>query len=180
VFLGKLNNRVLYHCARDIAQEMQHQRLGHQIILEGLALRILIETLRSWPRKAVENCEVDLTPRLPRRDFVRAYEFMRWCRKDTFRLQHLCRFLGSSEGRFTRLFRAATNTSPANFYNRLLLERGRDLLADKTMSIKEISFHLGYKTCSHFVVAFHREFGIPPHAYRQGCDQDSINILDPV
>ena len=53
---------------------------------------------------------------------------MRWHRKDEFRLKNLCRFPGSSEERFTRLFRAATNASPAQFYNRMLLERGRTQL----------------------------------------------------
>jgi AraC-like DNA-binding protein len=170
VFLGKINSHVLYSCALDIAQELSRRELGHAIVVEGLAMRMLVETLRSWPRAGVERCEVDWTPRLPRRDFVRAYEFMRWCRKDAFRVQHLCRFLGSSEERFTRLFRAATSDSPASFYNRMLLERGRDLLRDRSLPVKEVSYLLGFKTSSHFVVAFRRQFGTTPLEYRNACD----------
>jgi AraC-like DNA-binding protein len=95
---------------------------------------------------------------------------MRWCRKDAFRVQHLCRFLGSSEERFTRLFRAATSDSPASFYNRMLLERGRDLLRDRSLPVKEVSYLLGFKTSSHFVVAFRRQFGTTPLEYRNACD----------
>jgi transcriptional regulator GlxA family with amidase domain len=125
----------------------------------------------------VELCEVDWTPRLPRRDFVRAYEFMRWCKKDAFRLQRLCRFLGSSEERFTRLFRAATNASPAQFYNRMLLDRGSELLENHNLSVKEISYLLGFKTSSHFVAAFGRQFGSTPLEYRNRCEPVSVNQL---
>jgi len=173
IFLGKLQDRVLQACAVDLAKELRDRALGHEIVVEGLALRVLVETLRAWPRAHVEKCEVDFNPRLPRRDFVRAYEFMRWCRKDQFRLEHLCRFLGSSEERFSRLFLAATHATPASFYNRILLEYGRDLLVDRVMSVKEVSLLLGFKTASHFIAAFHRQFGLPPHEYRLKCDPDA-------
>jgi AraC-like DNA-binding protein len=170
VFLGKLDDRILHACAVDIANELRGRALGHAIVIEGLALRVLIETLRAWPRARVEACAVDFTPRLPRHDFVRAYEFMRWCRKDAFRLERLCRFLGSSEERFTRLFLAATNSTPASFYNQMLLEHGRDLLRDPALSVKEVSFLLGFKTPSHFIMAFRRQFGRSPQEYRHNWD----------
>jgi AraC-like DNA-binding protein len=166
VFLKKIHSCVLYSCALDIAQELGQHALGRNIVLDALAMRMMVETLRSWPRSGVELCAVDSTPRLPRRDFIRAYEFMRWCRKDAFRLQQLCQFLGTSEERFTRLFRAATNTSPANFYNRMLLERGRDLLQNRALSVKEVGYLLGFKTSSHFVFSFHRQFGMTPLEWR--------------
>jgi transcriptional regulator GlxA family with amidase domain len=173
--MGKINSPVLYACALDFVEELRQQKRGHQLVLGTLALRMLVEALRCWPRANLEYGEIDTTPRLPRRDFIRVYEFMTWCRKDAFRLEQLCRFLGSSEERFTRLFRAATNTSPANFYNRMLLERGRDLLVDPSMSVKEISYTLGFRTTSHFVASFHREFGAPPAKYRaNGGDNDSL------
>jgi AraC-like DNA-binding protein len=167
VFSGKLASRVLHVCAHDIVRELRNRELGHKLVIEGLATRMLIETLRAWPRSHVGQSEIDPAPRLPRRDFIRAYDFMRWCKKDAFRVQHLCQFLSSSEERFTRLFMAATNSTPANFYNQLLLERSRDLLRDSGFAVKAISFELGFKTTSHFIVSFRRNFGITPQKYRQ-------------
>ena len=94
VFLGKLSLRVIMSCAQDILVELRRREPGQSVVLEGLAMRILVETLRAWPRDSVHRCEVDSTPRLPRYEFVRAYDFMRWCRKDTFRMDQLCQFLG--------------------------------------------------------------------------------------
>jgi AraC-like DNA-binding protein len=166
VFLGSLENSILSRSARELARELQAREHGHKIVIQGLGMRMLVEALRAWPRSQVDRCEVDSRPRLPRRDFVRAYEFMRWCRKDAFRLKHLCGLLGSSEERFARLFRAATDCSPATFYNRLLLERARDILRDPSLSIKEVGFEVGFRTTSHFIAAFRQRFGASPNEYR--------------
>ncbi len=167
LFTGSLDNTILHECAVAMAEELRRREAGHKVIVETLALRLLVETLRTWPRDQIKTSVPDAVPRLPQRDFVRAYEYMRRCRKGTFRLEHLSRFLGISKERFTRLFLASTNHTPANFYNRMLLERGRELLRDPKLSIKEISFQLGFKTASHFIVAFRREFSAAPQEYRQ-------------
>jgi AraC-like DNA-binding protein len=165
-FVGKVSSQTIGRAAQEIAEEMRNRAFAYEAIIEGLAMRILVESFRLWPRERSGEIPEDTTPRLARRDHVRAYEFMRWCRKDSFPIQHLCRFLGTSEERFNRLFRAATNDSPANFYNRLLLDRGCALLEDPALSVKEISYQLGFKTPSHFVVTFRRKFGTTPQDYR--------------
>jgi AraC-like DNA-binding protein len=167
VFTGKFSSAVLHDCAIDIARELRSCDIGHEIIVEGLAKRILVGTMRAWPRQQVDRCDLDRTPRLPRRDFIRAYEFMRWCRKDSFRLQNLCQFLGTSEERFARLFQTATQHTPASFYNQLLMERSCELLRDGGIAVKAISYELGFKTSSHFTVCFKRQFRITPQEYRQ-------------
>lgn len=166
-FLGKVQDAGLLEIAQEIAQELKRQRPGHKVIIETQSLRLLIETLRRWPRSGIVGVAADLANRLPRREFIRAYEFMRRCRKEDFRLPHLCRFLGSSEERFTRLFLATTRHPPASFYNRLLLDRARKLLCNPKLSIKAIGFELGYKTSSHFIAAFRREYAVAPQEYRQ-------------
>lgn len=165
-FVGKAGDAAVYECARIIAEELRRGLPGHRLVVETMLTRLLVETLRAWPRGQIEKLPADLSPRLPRRDFVRAHEFMRWCRKDNFRLQRLCQFLGSSEERLNRLFLSSTRHTPANFYNRMLLERGQELLRDPALSVKEIGFQLGFKTSSHFIAAFRREFAATPQEYR--------------
>lgn len=166
-FLGKVNGSILLDCAQSIAQELKTKQVGHQLVIETQAIRLLVEIVRRWPHSGMFEIEADLSHRLPRREFVRAYEFMRWCRKESFRVQHLCRFLGSSEERFTRLFLASTQNTPASFYNRMLLERAVEALRNPKLSIKEIGFDLGFKSASHFIAAFRREFDVSPQEYRQ-------------
>lgn len=166
-FTGKVQSAALANCAHSIAHELKHKPSGHNIVLETQAIQLVIEAIRAWPREAVKEIAYQAALRLSRREFVRAYEYMRSCRKEDFRLQHLCRFLGSSEDRFARLFLASTGDTPARFYNRLLLDRALDLLRDAKLSIKRITFELGFKTSSHFIAVFHREFAISPQEFRE-------------
>lgn len=165
-FTGTFGNEIIQICARGMTRELKQRGAGHSLILESIAMRLLAEILRAWPRNQIISIPVEPKARLSQRDFIRAYEFMRSCRKEAFRVEHLCSFLGSSEENFTRLFSASLGRPPASFYNRMLLERGRDLLCDSNLSIKEISFELGFKTTSHFIVAFRREFNFSPQKYR--------------
>lgn len=166
-FTGNLKNDIVHNCARNIAKEFRSREAGQKLIVEILAMRLLMEIMRSWSHHQIRTIVADFTPRLRPHDFLRAYEYMRHCRKDTFRLSHLCNFLGISQERFARLFFASTKQTPASFYNRMLLERGCELLREPALLIKEISFELGFKTTSHFIVAFRREFAAAPQEYRE-------------
>jgi AraC-like DNA-binding protein len=170
LFMGRIASAAVHECARVIADELRSGLPGHNIVIETMAARLLVEAIRAWPRTNIEKIPADLSPRLPRRDFVRAHEFMRWCRKDHFSLQQLCQFLGSSEERLNRLFLASTGHTPASFYNRMLLERARSMLHESQHSVKEIGFHLGFKTSSHFIAAFRREFNTTPQEFRKRVD----------
>jgi|GEM_PF-1251583 len=176
LFTGELENGVLHECARTIANELRGGLPGHKVVVETMATRLMVETLRAWPKQNIHQVKADLSPRLPRRDFVRAHEFMRWCRKENFRLQNLCQFLGSSEERFARLFLASTQHTPANFYNRMLLARACELLREPKLSVKEIGFTLGFKTSSHFIAAFRREFNTTPQECREGDNLNSLTL----
>jgi AraC-like DNA-binding protein len=165
-FLGALEQGSVHEAAQRIRSEFVENRPGQAFAIEILGRQLLLEVLRSWPKARIEKIPADLTPRLPRKDFVRAYEFMRTCQKQDFRLQSLCQFLGSSEERFTRLFLSSTRSTPAVFYNRLLMERARELLKNEAFSVKEIAFQLGFKTPSHFISVFRKEFGCSPQKHQ--------------
>ena len=167
VFRGKFHSPTLHECAAGLAGELSAREVGHTIVVEGMASRLLIEALRGWPRSQVDRAPMEATGRLPRRDFVRAYEFMRWCRKDEFRLRTLCHFLGTSEERFARLFFGATGSTPAHFYNALLIDRSRELLRDGSIPVKAVGYELGFKTSSHFIASFKRQSGLTPLEFRR-------------
>jgi transcriptional regulator GlxA family with amidase domain len=166
-FIGKAQGAVLQDCALGIAKELKGSQQGHEVIIETQAIRLLVETMRLWPRFGIAEVKTDSSQRLPRNEFVRAYEFMRSCRKENFRLQFLCRFLGSSEERFTRLFQCSTQQTPASFYNNMVLERACGLMANHMLSIKEIAFELGFKSSSHFIATFRRKYAVSPQKYRE-------------
>ena len=173
-FTGAMKSTVAQECVRIITDELARREAGYKVVVGLQAMRLVAAVLRAWPRSQIRPIPRDTVPRLSQQDFLRAYEYMRSCRKDNFRLRQLCAFLGFSKERFTRLFLTSTRQSPASFYNRLLLKRGLKLLCDSFLSTKEISFELGYKTNSHFIVAFRREFNASPQEYRKNRRLDPI------
>lgn len=85
-------------------------------------------------------------------------------RADGETLAALCHL---SETHFRRLFTAAYGVSPLRYRNELLVARGKELLAEGTLSVKEVAFALGFSDPGYFSRLFHRIAGIPPEDYRK-------------
>ncbi|MFC3150159.1 GlxA family transcriptional regulator [Litoribrevibacter euphylliae] len=60
----------------------------------------------------------------------------------------------------------AFNMSPAQLLSELRLERGRTLLQDETLSVKQIAAQVGFNQTPTFSRAFSQRFGVSPRAYR--------------
>ena len=72
-------------------------------------------------------------------------------RLDTgFSIEELAKHCGMGVHHFTRLFKASTGRNPYRFVMDLRISRARDLLANTTLSLIEISYKLGFASQSHF------------------------------
>jgi AraC-like DNA-binding protein len=67
---------------------------------------------------------------------------------------------------FCRLFKAETGFTPAKYIKHLKLQRGKHLLENTFLSIKEITHKVGLNDESHFVKDFKSVFGVTPAKYR--------------
>ncbi|BBO82353.1 hypothetical protein DSCO28_29190 [Desulfosarcina ovata subsp. sediminis] len=47
------------------------------------------------------------------------------------------------------------------------IEKARQMVKDKDLSMTQIAYDLGYSSSSHFAKTFHDSFGISPSCYRQ-------------
>lgn len=65
-----------------------------------------------------------------------------------------------------RLFRRHLNTSPARYYLKLRLERGRTLLEQTTLPVQEVAFASGFTSASHFTKCYRTMYGHTPRAER--------------
>lgn len=72
-----------------------------------------------------------------------------------------------SEAAFYRAFRAGVGLSPKQYWLRLRLDKARQLLTDDTLSVADITFHLGFCDEAHFCKLFRRHTGLTPGQYRQ-------------
>ncbi len=81
-------------------------------------------------------------------------------------IAELSRRLGVSPRKLNERFRAAFGVTLSDWRVDWRLNRARALLADSTLSIREISERLGYGAVSNFTNAFTKRFGMPPARYR--------------
>lgn len=77
-------------------------------------------------------------------------------------IARLCDYLNVSQSTLYRLFTAAEGMSPLAFFHRTRMARARDLLAARTLSVKEIAHVLGYRHANDLSRAHRRHFGEAP------------------
>jgi len=81
-------------------------------------------------------------------------------------IRDLAAYHSLSPSRFSAIFREVHGRGPGRFLREARLERARALLADPTLSIKEIAAECGYADVSHFSHAFRQAMGHSPRESR--------------
>jgi transcriptional regulator GlxA family with amidase domain len=78
----------------------------------------------------------------------------------------LQRAAGVGSSQLNVLFRDLTGYTPMEYMRRLRVELARELLADPSLSIKEVAARTGFSDPNHFSRVFTHLDGIPPTAFR--------------
>ena len=68
---------------------------------------------------------------------------------------------------FAKTFRQAMGIAPHRYFIDLRMAKARELLAAGSLSIQEISYHVGFADRSHFTAQFARIVGTTPGRYRR-------------
>lgn len=72
-----------------------------------------------------------------------------------------------SPGHFTRAFRETTGLPPHRWLLRCRIDRARELLADRSLTLSEVALAAGFADQSHLTRVFTRTLGIAPGALRR-------------
>ncbi len=66
----------------------------------------------------------------------------------------------------SRHLKSKFNLSFKEYINKIRLEEAKKLLLNSPLSVKEISYAVGFATTNHFTRVFKQEFGVPPSEFR--------------
>jgi AraC family transcriptional regulator len=83
------------------------------------------------------------------------------------RVATLANLVGMQDYTFAREFRALTGMSPHQWVIEHRLARAAAFLSDKTLSIAEIAYEVGFSSQAHLTALFSRRMGMAPAAYRK-------------
>jgi AraC family transcriptional regulator len=137
------------------------ERLYTEHLAQALAVRVLF-----FGRGTKPPSNNGRTYGLPGHLLRRVIERMRSFDSD-LSLQALANESGYSRVHFVRMFKAATGSSPHNYLLNLKVERVRELLKDRSMSLIDIALDCGFSSHSHMSRLFHKVVGVTPSAYRR-------------
>jgi AraC-like DNA-binding protein len=76
------------------------------------------------------------------------------------------RELGITESHLSRLLHEHGQTSFSRYLLKLRMERAISLLSDRTLTVKEVAYHCGYRDDSYFIRAFSAYHGVSPGKWR--------------
>ncbi len=74
---------------------------------------------------------------------------------------------GYSRNHFLRMFRAATERTPHQYFLRLRIEKAQSLMKNQSLRIIDIAESCGFTSQSYFSHVFRRVIGITPRQYRR-------------
>jgi AraC family transcriptional regulator len=74
---------------------------------------------------------------------------------------------GYSRNHFLRMFRAATECTPHQYFLRLRIEKAQSLMKDQSLRIIDIAESCGFTSQSQFSRVFRRVVGVTPRQYRR-------------
>lgn len=144
-------------------QELAAPGLCSQLVLDSISVALAAEMVQQFAR--------DEKPGIARRGALDQHylrTLIARVREEAGRVntEQLAADRGISIRHYERLFRAATGESPAAFCRRHMLALAKDLLADKSLLIKEIAYRCGFANTASFSVAFRQIEDCSPQQFR--------------
>lgn len=88
------------------------------------------------------------------------------CYMESFTLARLGRRYGLSEKYFASRFKQYVGASPIEYLTICRMNVARELLATTTLSIKEVSYQVGYEDALYFSRQFKSRFGVSPSQWK--------------
>ena len=99
-------------------------------------------------------------------DIKKVFRYIQEHIAENFSLDDAASFAGVSSFYLSKLFKEETGETFINYVTDRRLEKGRIMLCETELSIKEISAEIGYNDQNYFSRIFKNKFGISPTDFR--------------
>jgi YesN/AraC family two-component response regulator len=86
---------------------------------------------------------------------------------ENFSVETLAEILNMSNSSLYRKLKSLTNLSSAEFIRSIRIKRSAQLLQDKSKTVSEIAYEVGFNDMKHFRQVFHKQFNCSPTEFRE-------------
>ncbi|MEC9483261.1 MAG: GlxA family transcriptional regulator [Halomonas sp.] len=153
--------------AIDLAAELITTHCGRSRALKGLDYLLVSQLTAEPEEEEVPDDPFFGTARYESRLLERAIMLMQENIGTPYSIKNLSEQTNTTERQLTRLFSTFLHTSPANFWRKLRLEHGRNLLLNTTKTVTEIAYETGFSDTSHFSQWYKKSYGETPIEFRK-------------
>lgn len=98
---------------------------------------------------------------------AQAIRFLKNSYTEEITIEDMARNLGLNRKYMTDLFKEAVGMPPQQYLGQLRINKACELLAETSLSVKEIAYSVGYRNQLHFSKMFRQSYGISPSEYRK-------------
>jgi AraC family L-rhamnose operon regulatory protein RhaS len=143
-----------------LAHELQKKTPGYIFQVHALFLQLICFLSRA-------DCRSSETSLYALSCVGRALSHLETHFDEPISLDELARLAHMSKRNFNRAFRAATNTTPIAYLEKIRLTRAAAMLLQYEESVTSVAYKVGYCDSNYFARRFSAMFGIPPSKYRK-------------
>jgi len=141
-----------------IIQLCRQQPPGFQVLLGALVLQLLAH---------VHACEIRAKTTHEESEYVEtARSIMRMHVEDSIEVGDIALEIGISYQRLLDLFQDYTGLTPYQYFLKLRIHRAKELLLDRSLSIKEVATQMNFDNQYYFSRLFRKKTGMPPSEWR--------------
>lgn len=97
----------------------------------------------------------------------------------SIRLDELCKRFGCSKTALSDCFHKNAGMGPIHYFNKIKIEKAKELLDNTQTSITKVSYILGFSSPQYFARVFKKHLGLNPMQYVQSINQKKMAVFIP-
>lgn len=153
----------------EVDQTELYVRIREKLVQEGISMHQLYlpENRSQWKGFIHTICLKVSEIHQANDPIERAKQYIYRHFHETITLEHVSEIVNLSPTYFTKLFRETTNTTFIDFLTEVRLGKARQMLLENQLSLKEISFMVGYKDPNYFSRVFKKHYNQSPKQFQK-------------
>jgi len=157
--IGFCENLIQSFC--ELFSLVDMEKAGYQQICSGLVIYIISTIISIKKNENFEGKQIEQT-------IQKACLVIRENINKNINIEKLAQDLCIDYSIFRKLFKEYTGISPGQYHLSLRIRQAKELLINTNLSIKEISYRLGFESIFYFSRVFKSKTGINPTEYKNG------------
>ena len=156
---------LIYGIGRSLRAELESQGVGSHIYVESLCNTLAVHLLRRYASR--QHCIREYSDGLPKYKLRQAIDYIDANLDQEIRLANIAEVVGMSQYYFCQLFKQSMGIAPYQYVIQQRVERAKQLLQQREITISDIALQCGFANQSHFTKHFRKLTGITPKACRE-------------